>query len=418
MPSLGCIADDFTGGTDLSSNLVKGGFRTLQTLGVPSEGVELSDVDAIVVALKSRTVPVGEAKALPLEALRWLQTIGCCRFYFKYCSTFDSTPAGNIGPVIDALLEELGEPLTVVCPAFPDNGRTVYRGHLFVHDQLLSESGMQNHPLTPMTDANIIRVLSAQTQSRVDLIRYDTIIQGFEAIRQRIAKLRDLGVRLVVTDTISNRDLLTLGESISDLKLVTGGSGLALGLHPDSVNTPSTLEFSIPAGKRAILAGSCSKATLAQIEHAKREYPSFLLRPFDLHYDFAGALNHALSWAREHLNQGKTVLIYSSGNPVEVSLAQTQLGLQHASELVEQALSELASYLAEEGVRQFIVAGGETSGAVVNALKIRALRIGKEIAPGIPWTLGLGGPHPVALALKSGNFGATNFLTDAWNSLS
>lgn len=418
MPSLGCIADDFTGGTDLSSNLVKAGFRTLQTLGVPSEGVELTDVDAVVVALKSRTIPASKAKALSVEALRWLQALGCRQFYFKYCSTFDSTLAGNIGPVIDALLEELGEPLTVVCPAFPDNGRTVYRGHLFVHDQLLSESGMQNHPLTPMTDANIVRVLSAQTQSRVGLIRHDTIIQGIEAIRQQIAELRNLGVRMAVTDTTSDRDLLALGESVSDLKLVTGGSGLALGLRPDTVNAPSNLTFPIPAGKRAILAGSCSKTTLAQIEHAKAEYPSFQLRPFDLHLDFAGVLNKALCWAREHLNQNETILIYSSGNPVEVSVAQTQLGLQHASELIERALSALAWHLAEEGVRQFIVAGGETSGAIVNALKIRALRIGKEIEPGIPWTLGLGGPHPVALALKSGNFGATNFLTHAWNSLS
>ncbi len=418
MSSLGCIADDFTGGTDLSGNLVKRGFRTVQTLGVPSAGAELSDVDAIVVALKSRTIPASEAKALSLEALRWLQAVGCRQFYFKYCSTFDSTPAGNIGPVIDALLDELGEPLTVLCPAFPDNGRTVYQGHLFVHNQLLNESGMQNHPLTPMTDANIVRVLSAQTQSRVGLIRSDTIIQGIEAIRQQIAELRDLGIRMAVTDTTSNQDLLTLGESVSDLKLVTGSSGLALGLRPDTVNAPSTPAFSIPAGKRAIFAGSCSKTTLAQIEHAKAEYPSFQLRPFDLHYDFAGALKDALSWARGHLNQDETVLIYSSGNPVEVSVAQTQLGFQHASELVEQALSTLASSLVEEGVRQLIVAGGETSGAVVNALKIRALRIGKEIAPGVPWTLGLGGPHPVALALKSGNFGAANFLTHAWNTLS
>lgn len=418
MPSLGCIADDFTGGTDLSTNLAKSGFRTVQTLGLSCEGAELNGIDAIVVALKSRTIPASKAKALSIEALRWLQALGCRQFYFKYCSTFDSTPAGNIGPVIDALLEELGKPLTVVCPAFPDNGRTVYRGHLFVHDLLLSECGMQNHPLTPMTDANIVRILSAQTQSRVDLIRYDTIIHGIEAIRQRIAELRDLGLRMAVTDTTSNRDLLALGESVSDLKLVTGGSGLALGLRPDTINAPSTPAFPIPAGKRAILAGSCSKTTLAQIEHAKAEYAFFQLRPFDLHSDFAGALNHALSWARKHLNQDKTVLIYSSGNPVEVSVSQTHLGLQHASELVERALSALASYLAEEGGRQFIVAGGETSGAVVNALKIRALRIGKEIAPGIHWTLGLGGPHPVALALKSGNFGATNFLTHAWNSLS
>jgi 3-dehydrotetronate 4-kinase len=414
MPSLGCIADDFTGGTDLSSNLVKRGFRTIQTLGVTSEDKELDDVDAIVVALKSRTIPASEATGLSIGALRWLQSKGCRQFYFKYCSTFDSTPAGNIGPVTDALLEELREPFTLVCPAFPDNGRTVYRGHLFVHDQLLNESGMQNHPLTPMTDPSVLRLLAAQTSSRIDLIRFDTIAQGAQAIRQRIAELRESGVRMAITDATSNQDLLTLGEAASDLRLVTGGSGLALGLRSPATDAKTASEVAAPVGQRAILAGSCSRATLGQIEHAKAFYPALQIKPIDLQQDYAGTLKSVLSRAGEEFGKGNTLLIYTSDNPAEVAAVQSKLGLQRSSQLVEQALSDLARELVTRGVRQLIVAGGETSGAVVNALKIRALRIGKEISPGVPWTLGLGGPQPVALALKSGNFGATNFFTEAW----
>jgi 3-dehydrotetronate 4-kinase len=418
MPFLGCIADDFTGGTDLSSNLVKRGFRTVQTLGVPSGDEKLDEVDAIVVALRSRTIPAGEATGLSIEAVRWLQSKGCEHFYFKYCSTFDSTPAGNIGPVIDALLDELREPFTVVCPAFPDNGRTVYRGYLFVHDQLLDESGMRNHPLTPMTDPNVLRLLAAQTRSRIGLIRFDTIAQGAQVVRKRIAELRDSGVRMAVTDATSNQDLLTLGDAVSDLRLVTGGSGLALGLRTPATDSKSASDVAVPVGQRAILAGSCSRATLGQIEHAKNFYPAFQIKPIDLEQDYAGTLKSVFSWVGDEFEKGNTLLIYTSENPAEVAAAQSKLGPERSSQLVEQALSEVARELISRGVRQLIVAGGETSGAVVNALKIRALRIGKEISPGVPWTLGLGGPYPVALALKSGNFGATNFFTGAWGVLS
>lgn len=418
MPILGCIADDFTGGTDLSNNLVKKGFRTVQILGLPSEGTEPFEADAIVLALKSRSSPASEAKALSLDALRWLRGVGCRQFYFKYCSTFDSTPAGNIGPVIDALLEELGEPFTVACPAFPDNGRTVYRGHLFVHDQLLNESGMQNHPLTPMRDANVLRLLSLQTPSQIGLLRYDTVAKGAESVRHKLAELRSRGARIVVADATSNQDLQTLGRSISDLKLVTGGSGLALGLQPEIVDERSFSEFTVPTGDRAILAGSCSRATLSQIEHARAAYPSFQIKPLQLDHDFAGTLSAVRSWAGEQLSHHKTLLIYTSQSPEDVSAAQTRLGHQRSSELVEKALSTLALHLVVAGVRQLIVAGGETSGAVVNALKVQALRIGREISPGIPWALGLGSPHTVALALKSGNFGATDFFTTAWDILS
>jgi 3-dehydrotetronate 4-kinase len=418
MAFLGCLADDFTGGTDLSSNLVKRGFRTIQTLGVACEDEKLDEVDAIVVALKSRTIPAGEATALSIEALRWLESKGCEHFYFKYCSTFDSTPAGNIGPVVDALLDELREPLTVICPAFPDNGRTLYRGYLFVHDQLLNESGMQNHPLTPMTDPNVLRLLACQTRSRIGLIRFDTIAQGAQAVRNRIAELRGSGVRMAVSDATSNQDLLTLGDAVSDLRLVTGGSGLALGLRAPVTDVKSAADVAVPIGQRAILAGSCSRATLGQIEHAKNFYPARQIKPIDLGQDYAGTLKSAFSWIGDQYEKGNTLLIYTSDSPAEVVTAQSKLGLDRSSQLVEQAFSDLARELVARGVRQLIVAGGETSGAIVNALTIRALRIGKEISPGVPWTLGLGGPYPVALALKSGNFGATNFFVEAWRVLS
>jgi uncharacterized protein YgbK (DUF1537 family) len=319
--------------------------------------------------------------------------------------------------VTDALLDELRESFTLICPAFPDNGRTVYRGHLFVHDQLLNESGMQNHPLTPMTDSNLLRLLAAQTPSRIGLIRFDTIAHGTEAVRQKIAELRDSGVRMAVTDTTSNRDLLTLGEAVWDLKLVTGGSGLALGLRSPATDLKSASGFEVPTGQRAILAGSCSRATLSQIEQAKPFYPPFQIKPLELELDYAAALERALSWSADKLDQGDTLLIYSSESPEGVAAAQSKLGLQRSSQLVERALSDLASQLVAGGVRQLIVAGGETAGAVVNALRVRALRIGREISPGVPWTLGLGGSYPVALALKSGNFGATNFFTEAWKVL-
>ncbi|HEY0792838.1 MAG TPA: 3-oxo-tetronate kinase [Chthoniobacterales bacterium] len=417
MPSLGCIADDFTGGTDLSNNLVKRGFRTVQTLGLPQAGTEWGDVDALVIALKSRNLPALEAQALSREALHRLEGLGCRQFYFKYCSTFDSTAAGNIGPVIETLLEGLGETFTIACPAFPDNGRTVYRGHLFVHDQLLHESGMQHHPLTPMTDPNLVRVLSAQTTLQVGLIRYDAVARGAGEVRQEITRLRQAGVQTAIGDAVSNGDLMTWGQAILDLKLITGGSGLALGLRPPTSSARPLAVFNPPVGKRAVLAGSCSQATLAQIDCAKMAFPSLPLSPFALAADFEGTVAQARRWAEKHLMHDQTVLIYSSAEAAEVASAQAQFGVQHAGELVEKALASLAVHLVGNGVRRLIVAGGETSGAVVRALNVAALRIGPEIAPGVPWTVAIGNLEPVALALKSGNFGATDFFTRAWDVL-
>ncbi len=418
MPLLGCIADDFTGGTDLANNLVKTGFRSVQTLGIPGSAKTTIDSDAVVVALKTRTCPPEQAVQESLEALEWLRTLGCKQFYFKYCSTFDSTPRGNIGPVIDALLAALGSDFTIVCPAFPDNGRTVYRGHLFVNDVLLSESGMQNHPLTPMTDPDLVRFLSTQTSTKVGLIRFDRINQGPKAIIQEIEKLRSDGIHIAVTDCLGNADLITLGSSVKDLTLVTGGSGLALGLATN-FGLSGAAPISVPGfpGGRVILAGSCSKMTLRQIEHAKAACRHRQISVRDLAEDSDTVIRDVLAWATETRSGPKPLLIYTSETVEGLTKNQNELGGERTGLLCEHALAEIASSLIDNGVAQLIVAGGETSGAVVKRLGLDLLKIGPEIDPGVPWTLATGPGKQLALALKSGNFGSEDFFTKAWEQL-
>lgn len=416
-PLLGCIADDFTGATDLANILVRGGMRAVQTIGIPrSEPGSALAADAIVVALKSRTSAASEAVRDSLAALAWLRERGCQRFFFKYCSTFDSTPEGNIGPVIEALLTALGSDFTIACPAFPETGRTVYRGHLFVQDQLLNESGMEHHPLTPMRDANLVRVLQAQTSLAVGLLRYDTVAQGAPAVRERIATLRTEGVRVAIADAVSNQDLCTLGAACADMPLITGGSGLALGL-PDTFREKGLLGASDASGlpcvgtRAVILAGSASKASNAQVAAwLTAGRPAFRLDPLALARGapvVASALAFALGKADE------PVLIYATATPDEVAAVQRELGVARAGHLLEAALGEIAHALRTHGVRRFIVAGGETSGAVVQALGVQALRIGAQIDPGVPMTTTLGEDEPLALVLKSGNFGSEDFFAKA-----
>jgi len=418
MPLLGCIADDFTGGTDLANNLVKTGFRTVQTIGIPKSVKQLQKIDAVVVALKTRTCPVEQAVRESADALHWLESIGCRRFYFKYCSTFDSTPRGNIGPVIEVLLRELGASFTIACPAFPDNGRTVYRGHLFVHDQLLNESGMQHHPLTPMTDSNIVRVLAAQTNLSVDLIRLDVVREGEKAVSHVFGTRAGQTVTVSITDATSNDDLVVLAEAAKDLKLVTGGSGLALGLGKNFGLRPGqAAQPIIPTGRRAILAGSCSRMTLKQLEAAKRIYPHFRVAPEELAAQFDITLERVRSWARQHRSNPDPLLVYTSGSPDEIALNQKTLGIDRAGQLCERFLAEVAESFVRDEISQLIVAGGETSGAVVTKLGLDLLRIGPEIAPGVPWTLASGTSREIALALKSGNFGSEDFFVNAWRFL-
>ena len=414
-PLLGCIADDFTGATDLANMLVRGGMRTVQTIGVPAEMPAVA-ADALVIALKSRTVPAAEAIAQSLAALRWLQQQGCTQFFFKYCSTFDSTDAGNIGPVTDALMKELGVDFTIACPAFPENGRTIYRGYLFVADALLNESGMENHPLTPMTDANLVRVLQRQTESKVGLVRYDTVARGAAATQERFTALRSEGVKMAIADAVSDRDLFTLGEACAELKLITGGSGVALGL-PENFRRAGLLTAvgeaaQLPKvdGLSVVLAGSASKATNAQVAEWKAKRPAFRIDPLALARG-EDVVAQALAFADERI-KNEPVLIYATATPDEVKAVQKELGVAKAGHLVEQALASIAAGLRQRGVRQFVVAGGETSGAVVQALEVRALRIGPQIDPGVPATATLD-DQPVALALKSGNFGSVDFFEKA-----
>ncbi|WP_421547057.1 3-oxo-tetronate kinase [Pseudomonas sp. QD4] len=418
-PLLGCIADDFTGATDLANMLVRGGMRTVQSIGIPSREVAAElDADAIVIALKSRTTPVNDAVAESLAALNWLREQGCEQIFFKYCSTFDSTAAGNIGQVSEALLKALGSDFTLACPAFPENGRTLFRGHLFVQDQLLSESGMQHHPLTPMTDANLVRVLQSQTTQKVGLLRYDSIAQGVEAVRTRIAELRAQGVGMAIADALSDQDLYTLGAACADLPLLTGGSGLALGLPENFRRAGKLRDFdvsSLPtvAGGEVVLAGSASVATIGQVAAwLEADRPALRINPMAL---AAGepVVAQALAFAREHQH---TVLIYATSTPDEVKAVQQQLGVERAGALVENALGEIAKGLRQAGVRRFVIAGGETSGAVVKALGVQLLQIGAQIDPGVPATVS-GGDEPLALALKSGNFGGRDFFAKALKQL-
>ena len=418
-PLLGCIADDFTGATDLANMLVRGGMRTVQSIGIPSaDSLEDLDADAIVIALKSRTTPAADAVAESLAALQWLQDQGCEQIFFKYCSTFDSTAAGNIGQVSEALLAKLGSDFTLACPAFPENGRTIFRGHLFVQDQLLNECGMQNHPLTPMTDANLVRVLQSQTQLKVGLLRYDSVSQGVEQVRARIAELRADGVSMAVADALSDADLYTLGAACADLPLLTGGSGLALGL-PSNFRKAGKLrdidasKLADISGGEVVLAGSASVATNGQVAAWLGAHrPALRIDPLAL-ADGQPVVEQALAFARD---AGQTVLIYATSSPDEVKAVQQKLGVERAGAMVEDALGQIAHGLLQAGVRRFVVAGGETSGAVVQALGVQLLKIGAQIDPGVPATQSTGA-QPLALALKSGNFGGRDFFDKALKQL-
>jgi uncharacterized protein YgbK (DUF1537 family) len=410
---LGCIADDFTGATDLANNLVRAGMRTVQTIGVPDGSLAL-DADAVVVALKSRTIEPADAVAQSLAALAWLREAGCRQFYFKYCSTFDSTDRGNIGPVADALMDALGTDFTIACPAFPAAGRTIFRGHLFVGDQLLSDSGMRDHPLTPMTDANLVRVLQRQSRNKVGLLRYDTLAAGAAATRAAIDALRAEGVGIAIVDATHDTDLMTMGEAFAALPLVTAGSGVAIGL-PQNFRRAGLLPAEpvapvLPsiAGPAVVLSGSCSQATLAQVAAWRASRPAFQIDPLRVARGDAVAAE-ATAFACEAQTRGETALVYASASPDAVRAVQQQLGRDEAGAMIERTLAEVARAMRAAGTRRFVVAGGETSGAVVQALDVKALRIGPQIDPGVPWTETVEA-EPVALTLKSGNFGATDFF--------
>ncbi|MGE0577357.1 3-oxo-tetronate kinase [Reyranella sp.] len=415
MAVLGVIADDFTGATDIAGMLVKGGMRTIQTIGVPSAGTIPDDVDAVVVALKTRSISAAEAIAQSLDALAALRATGCQRFFFKYCSTFDSTDAGNIGPVGDALLDALKANQAIYCPAFPENGRTIFFGHLFVGSVLLSDSHMRHHPLTPMTDASLVRVLARQTPHKVGLVPLRQVQSGSATLRAALDALAADEVRHVVVDAVADTDLGIIGEAVGDDPLVTGGSGVALGL-PAAYRRRGLLAHKANAdtlprisGAAAVLAGSCSAATLGQIAAFTGPH---------LHLDTDAICRgepvgeKALAWAKGKLGNGP-ILLSASDKPEAVKALQAKYGIEKSSQAIEKTMAALARGLVAAGVARLVVAGGETSGAVVGALDVTALRIGPEIDPGVPWTASVGA-RPLLLALKSGNFGAVDFFTKAF----
>ena len=414
--ALGCIADDFTGATDLANNLVRGGMRVVQAIGVPSKDAP-QDVDAVVVALKSRTIPAAEAVAQSLAALRWLQAQEAKQVYFKYCSTFDSTPRGNIGPVTEALMQALDTDFTIACPAFPENKRTIFKGYLFAGDVLLDESGMQNHPLTPMHDANLVRVLQAQCMRKVGLVDYRAVAAGESAIRDRFAQLRRDGIGIAIVDAISDEDLHRLGPALRDMPLVTAGSGVAIGLPRNFGIEPTPRAAHLPPvqGHAAIVSGSCSLATLAQVGAFRRGGGAALAIDAIQLESSRDAVQHAVDWAAGELGRGP-VLVYSSAEPATVRKVQERMGTERAGAMVEEALAAIARGLVERGVRRLVVAGGETSGAVVQALGIEQLRIGPQIDPGVPWCAAesAAANGTLHVALKSGNFGTPDFFTKAF----
>ncbi len=417
---IGAVADDITGATDLCLMLAREGLRTVQIIGLPQQGT-LPDADAVVIALKSRSIAAAQAVETSVAAARLLLAGGAEQLLFKYCSTFDSTDDGNIGPVTEALLGLTGGKVTIACPSFPAAGRTTYRGHLFVGDALLSDSPLKDHPLNPMHDANLVRVLGRQTTLQVGLVTIDTIVQGEAAVRQAFAAQAAAGKRILIVDTLQDADLRIIGAACSDMPLVTGGSGIALGLASNFVRAgkvalrPAQARMAAPTGRAVILAGSCSEATRAQIAAAQAGgLPTLGLGVDALLSGEQSAISIA-AWAIAQ-PQDSIPLIYSSTAPATLQDIQARLGKHASGALVESTLAKVGCLLQGAGFSRYLIAGGETSGAVVAALGVTTLEIGPEIATGVPWTRSISGPDLV-LALKSGNFGAEDFFLKAWTLL-
>ena len=407
---LGAIADDFTGASDLANTLAKGGMSTVQFSGI---GHVVPDCEAGVVALKTRSIPAADAVSQSVAAARWLLDQGCEQLIFKYCSTFDSTPKGNIGPVAEALLDLLGAETAVVCPAFPGAGRRIFMGHLFVGDRLLSETGMRHHPLTPMTDPDIRRWLSLQTVGDVGGVPLDTVRSGVDAIRAAFAIEAQAGRRLVVIDAVADEDLMTIGLAIAEHRLVTGGSGIAQGL-PRNFRANGKLAATPPelppvAGPGIVLCGSCSTASQQQVALYATSHPSFAIDPSAL---MRGELtvSNVARWIRDQGAQ--TPIVYSTAAENTVADAQTRFGREAVAAKIEDFFAALARHLADTGTRRIVVGGGETSGAVVEALELSSMQVGREIDPGVPVLVGARN-GPLGLALKSGNFGAADFFEKA-----
>jgi uncharacterized protein YgbK (DUF1537 family) len=417
--ALGCIADDYTGASDLANTLTRAGLRTVQTIGVPADALALPEVDAVVVSLKSRSIEAGLAVSRSRAADKWLRGRGAGHVLFKICSTFDSTDAGNIGPVMDALRADCGETIVLVTPAFPETGRTVYQGNLFVGRVPLNESPLKDHPLNPMHDSNLVRVLARQSKTKVGLVDLATVVRGPEAVRACLDDLSGKGVGAAIVDAVFDLDLETIGSVALGHRLSVGASGVGLGLARALVASgrgqKDTLSRALEApvgGPAACLAGSCSQATLQQIATAEETMAVLHLDP-DRIVTGQDEARRALSWAAERLKEG-SVLIASSSSPEEVAALQFRHGRDAAGHAIEQAMADIADGLVQSGVRRLVVAGGETSGAVVDRLGIPGFLVGAEIAAGVPVLRTVGAKQgEMLLALKSGNFGGLRFFSDA-----
>jgi uncharacterized protein YgbK (DUF1537 family) len=417
--ALGCIADDYTGASDLANTLTRSGLRTVQTIGVPAADLALPEVDAVVVSLKSRSIEAGLAVSRSRSAEKWLRGRGAEHVLFKICSTFDSTDAGNIGPVMDALRADSGDAIVLVTPAFPETGRTVYQGNLFVGAVPLNESPLKDHPLNPMHDSNLVRVLARQSKTKVGLVDLAVLARGPDAVRARLADLAGKGFGAVIVDAVFDRDLETIGAVALDHRVSVGASGIGLGIARALVplgkiksNALDTIPDAPVDGPAACLAGSCSQATLQQIANAEKTMPVLHLDP-DRVVAGKEEARRALAWAKQRLSEGP-ILIASSSTPDQVAALQARHGRDAAGYAIEQAMADIAEGLVESGVRRLVVAGGETSGAVVDRLKIPGFLVGAEIAAGVPVLRAVGAQDgEMLLALKSGNFGGPEFFSDA-----
>ncbi|MGE6740407.1 3-oxo-tetronate kinase [Allorhizobium pseudoryzae] len=418
--ALGAIADDFTGATDLAGLLARSGYPVSLRIGLPREGEDAGEISPFeIIALKCRTTAVESAVSETRQALAWLRAHGADRIYWKYCSTFDSTQKGNIGPVAEALMADLGATQTIYCPAFPENGRAIFMGHLFVGEQPLDESPMKDHPLTPMRDSSLVRLLAPQVKGKVGLANRLVVARGFAALKARLAALQAEGTSHVIVDAVADEDLAVIAEAVLDLPLITGGSALAMPL-PRLLAAAGRLtaengEFSAPrvAGGQIVLSGSCSAMTRKQVASYSESAASFRLDPLRLSSE---GIAEASAWLKTQAPDAPK-LIYATAEPEDVRRAQEVLGVQQAGEVVEQALAALAREAFDLGIRRFVVAGGETAGAVTSALGVHRLSVGREIAPGVPWTFAQIDGEAVAMALKSGNFGAETFFGDAFRHL-
>ena len=414
---LGCIADDYTGASDLANTLTRAGLRTVQTIGVPADDLKLPEVDAVVVSLKSRSIEASIAVERSLAAEKWMRGRGAAHVLFKICSTFDSTDKGNIGPVTDALRAASGDAIVLVTPAFPETGRTVYKGNLFVGSVPLNESPLKDHPLNPMHDSNLVRVLARQSKTGIGLVDLATLSRGADAVRARLADLAKQGNGAAIIDAVFDSDLETIGKVAVSHRLSVGASGIGLGLAralagETAQSAAAEVTEKPVGGPAACLAGSCSQATLGQIASAETIMPVLHLDP-DQVIKGKDEARRALAWARERLGS-HPVLIASSAAPDQVAALQARHGREASGHALEQAMADIAEGLVGGGVRRLVIAGGETSGAVVDRLGIPGFLVGAEIAAGVPVLRAVGARQgDMLIALKSGNFGGPEFFSDA-----